>query len=355
MVFSFRRVVLSTVVLFMMVLVSTPPLAHAQLSLPPGFKEEVLLEMIPKVPAPGQSVTVRAESFSTDLKRATIRWSLTDGQRAEGVGLTTFTFTAPAAGIIQELTVIVVKEDGEELTESRTIATAEVDILLEADTYTPPFYKGRSLFTHQSSVLIAALPNLVVSGETKNPTQLIYTWEKDDQVIQDASGYGKSSVRFTGSILSRPFYVTVTVEAPNTAVKARKRVLIEPTTPKVIVYENNPVYGSVFERAITNKFRFDREEVGLTAIPYFFSVRSKNDKSLAYAWAENGSVLQDPTLGANLTFTNQGLAKSGVSEIIVGTSHLNNLLQSARINFALDVVGNETLETQINRGNVTVF
>lgn len=354
MVFSITRI---TICFFLVLgtLMSTTSIAHAQLSLPPGFKEEVLLEMVPKVPAPGQNVNVRVESFSTDLKRSTIRWSVTDGQKAEGVGLATFTFTAPPAGTVLELTVTVVKENGEELTEKRTIATADVDLLIEADTYTPPFYKGRSLFTHQAVVTLAAIPNVVVSGETRNPAQLIYTWEKDDQVIQDASGYGKNRIQFLGSVLSRPFYVTVTVEAQNTAVKARRRILVEPTSPKVIVYENNPLYGSIFERAITNKFRFDREEVGLTAVPYFFSVRTKNDKSLSYAWAENGTVLQDPTLGANLTFTNKGLSKSGISEILVGTSHLNNLLQSARINFALDVVGNETLETQINRGNVTVF
>ena len=149
--------------------------------------------------------------------------------------------------------------------------------------------------------------------------------------------------------------VTVTVEAPNSDVRARKRIAVNPTNPKVLVYENNPLYGNVFEKAITSRFRFDREEVGLTAIPYFFSVETKNDRALSYVWLENNAAIKDPALGADLTFTNKDLLRSGLSKIVVGASHLSNMLQNARIDFALDVIGNETLETQINQGNVTVF
>jgi hypothetical protein len=313
------------------------------------------LSLSPRIPGPDTQVTARVENYTIDIQRAPISWSTSDGQKLQGIGESYFTFTTTKTGIRQQITVSVTTPSGTVLTETMSITPASIDLLVEADTYTPPFYKGRSLFTHQSSVTVSAIPEILSNGTSLNPNNLLFTWEKNNKVIQQASGVGKSSISFVGSVVSQPFSVTVTAESLTSGVVARKQITVEPHTPQVVIYENNPVYGSVFEKAVANTFLFDREEVGLTAIPYFFSVNTRSDGNLLYTWMENDTELKDPALGSDLTFTNKGLAVRGMSNIFVRTSHLNSTLQNARMNFMLDIVGNETLETQIQQGNVTVF
>lgn len=319
------------------------------------FTGTLTLSITPRVPAAGSSVTAAVENYAIDLSRSAIEWSTSDGQQASGVGTRTFTFTTQDVGQTQTVNVRVTAPNGQTYRESRSMTLGTVDLLVEADTYTPPLYKGRALFTPQSLVTIAAIPDIRVGGSRVNPNTLLYTWEKDDQVLQQSSGIGKDTISFVGSIAPRPFFVTVTAETPNGAVQARKRIEVTPKTANVLVYESNPLLGNMFERALTSRFRFDREEVGLVAIPYFFSAASRDDAAVAYSWIENGTRIELPTLGSKLTFTNTGKAKSGVSEINVETSHLRNLLQNARITFALDVVGDVTLENELQTGNVTVF
>jgi hypothetical protein len=330
--------------------------AQAQAVLPPGYTEEVVTEMNPSTPGPGDTVEIRVISVNTNLQRANISWVATDGQNKQGIGATLFSFTAPPLGTPIAILLTITKESGEVLTKTINISTGDVDLLIEGNTYTPPLYKGRSLFTGQSVVTIVAIPALVSGGIRRSPQELIYTWEKNNEIIQDISGYGKDTVNFLGSVLSRPFTVTVTVEDPNSDATASKSIVVTPQQPQVLIYEKNPLYGSIFEKAVLNKFYFDREEVGLTAIPYFFSVTSRSDRNIAYTWLENSKELKDPTLGSDIRFGNEGRTRNGLSAVEVGATHLSNLLQSARIGFVLDVVGNATLEaTRLDTTNVTVF
>lgn len=335
--------------------IATTNLVQAQSILPPGYEEEVVTEMVPSIPRPGEKTTIRVISVNTNLQRSMISWVATDGQQKKGVGETVFSFTAPALGSQLAILLTITKESGDTLTKTVTVASGDVDLLIEADTYTPPLYKGRALFTGQSIGTIVAIPNLVSGGVKKSPQELIYTWEKNNQVIQDISGYGKDTMKFQGSILSQPFSVTVTVEDPTSDARARNTIVVRPQQPQVLIYENNPLYGTVLEKALLNMFAFDREEVGLTAIPYFFSVASRNDKNIAYTWLENNIELKDPTLGSDIRFGNEGRKRNGVSEVVVGATHLSNLLQNARIGFVLNVIGLATLDTITPNENVTVF
>ncbi len=332
---------------------STPLDSSAQVASVNDGKLSITLN--PRIPGPDTQVTARVENYAINIDRAPISWTTSDGQKKQGVGESYFTFTTTKTGVRQQITASVTTPSGVVLSQTISITPAAIDLLVEADTYTPPFYKGRSLFTHQSSVTVSAIPEILSNGTALNPNTLFFTWEKNNKVLQQASGMGKNSISFVGSVVSQPFLVTVTAESLTSGVIARKQITVEPHTPQVVVYENNPVYGSVFEKAVANTFLFDREEVGLTAIPYFFSVKTRSDGNLLFTWMENDKEIADPSLGSDLTFTNKGLAVRGLSNIFVRTSHLNSTLQNARMNFMLDIVGNETLETQLQQGNVTVF
>ena len=48
----------------------------------------------------------------------------------------------------------------------------------QARRYTPPFYKGKKIFTSESVIKFIAIPNFVTSNNKKIPaSDLVYTWK----------------------------------------------------------------------------------------------------------------------------------------------------------------------------------
>src|SRR3990167_742525 len=88
-----------------------------------------------------------------------------------------------------------------------TVVLAQsVDILWQGDTYTPPFYKGKSLWSNQSRITFVAIPQGL-----GNPASLNYKWTKNGTVLGNINGIGKNTLSFTDSILSRPQTIRVDI------------------------------------------------------------------------------------------------------------------------------------------------
>lgn len=335
-------------------LIFAPIFSFAQAILPPGYEEEVILKITPEIPAPKQNVSARVENYSTDLSKSVIVWKLDGSVKSQGVGLVNYNFTAPDSGGKTNLSVEIQKPAGAGvLSKSLNIAPAGLDLIYEGETYTPPFYKGRSLFSHQSILNVVAMPDFYENGIKIPSDKIIYNWEKDDEFIQSISGQGKSSAKFEGKLISRPFTITVVAQSPNSNIKARRKITINPIKPSVVMYENNPLYGSVFEKALNTTFNLNREELGITAIPYFFSSRDRSASNIKYSWFENGNLVSDETFGSNINYTNIGRAKSGSSNLTVKAENIQNILQSNNASFKVNVFGNEQSDTiQTNETNV---
>lgn len=314
-----------------------------------SMSEKGVIEITPSIPTPGESVTATVRSsFYSDLKKSNIVWTVNGAEKKREVGGISFQFTAPTNGSATEIYATVEKESGYIFAGYFILKTAEIDLIYEANTYTPPFYKGRSLFTDQSVVTVLALANLIENGSKLQKNKIIYNWYKNDQKISEFSGVGKDSISIQGGIVSRPFYISVLTESINSGLKAKKKILINPTAPKVVLYENNPIYGSIFEKALTGMFNFDREEVGITAIPYFFSVKNKTSGSLKYSWFENGELIGDETFGSFINYLNPKRSLNGISNIGVSVEHSENFLQSGMVSFKINVLGiqqSDTIET----------
>lgn len=348
-IYSMKYFVLIAIIIF-------PFVSSAQSILPPGYEEEVILKMNPEIPAPKENVSIRVENYSTDLNKSLIIWRLNGINQKQEVGLINYSFVAPEAGRQTTVEVEIQKPNGAgTLKKSLKIAPAGLDLVYEAQTYTPPLYKGRALFSHQSNVIVAAIPDFVENGIKLSKENIVYTWEKNDQVIQSISGLGKDSVNFQGDLISRPFTVSVTAQSPNSNIKAKRRITINPINPNVVIYENNPLYGNIFEKALNTAFNFDREELGITAIPYFFSSNKKDTSSLKYNWFENGKQISNDSFGSFINYTNIGREKSGVSNLSVSVSNTDKILQSNNFGFRVNVIGNEQSDTITNSDANNIF
>ena len=299
--------------------------------LPVGVDEQISIEQIPTIPKPLESVSIRLTSFMTDLNKAKITWSQDGTVLLSENGATTNIIQAPASGKTSRLTITIVKENGGTVTKTIILSPADVDLIYEAQTYAHPFYKGKKLFTSESTVRFTALPNFVNSnGVTIPDKELVYTWSTNGTVVQSASGYGRNTFFFTGTLIERPTTVSVDVSAVNSSLKATQSTTIRSMQPEVLVYENNPLLGVIYEQAITIPYILNRFQVDFEAIPYFFAVSSKNDPSIKYEWFINNTRVTSKSPQENYLLLQNTQNNEGTAVISARVSHIQSILQNTR-------------------------
>jgi hypothetical protein len=287
--------------------------------LPLGLEEQISVKVLPKIPSPGEGVSIFVESFSTDLNKAYFTWRINGVTELEGNGETEFLFIAPESGESLTVSMVAQKEGGGLIQRNWTFSPADVDIIYEADTYTPPFYKGKPLFTSESSLRLIAIPTFVENGIKKDPSQLVYNW----------SVYGKMVYETQGGLVHRALNVEVEVTAPNSNMKAENSIPITYKNPELVIYENNPVLGTVFENAVRGNFLLNRPEVEFQAVPLFFSTTRKDQADVEYRWRMNGKNIPSGSLTSFITFRND-TGEAGKAIISLDAEHFNNILQLAQ-------------------------
>lgn len=296
----------------------------------PGISNPVTISLIPENPRPNDSVTVTIQSFSVDLDAALITWIVNGKKVASAVGQKTYSLNAGALGSISRVDVSATSP-GISVTESVIIRPADVSLLWESDTYTPPFYRGKALHSYNGFFRITAIPELMGSnGKLIDSKDLIYTWKKNGTIVADSSGYGKNQfVSSQTSYLREGEDVTVEVSAPRDSLVASRSITIRPIVPKVLFYEKNGLYGELYNKAITSRFALDVDEVTLTVEPYFFSISDKRASNMSYVWKLNGREVPDFTDENEITLRRED-DQAGRSELSVVLQNRNKLLQGAK-------------------------
>lgn len=135
----------------------------------------------------------------------------------------------------------------------------EVDILVEADTYVPSFYRGRAEPSPGNIARAAAIPR----GVNHAAGSLSYRWSINGQSLADTG----QSVSFTiPPIDNLTIRVLVT---QNGRLVAEKTEMVAVSEPRIIFYENNALRG-IGSTAIQGDFLLMGEEASVSAEPYFF-------------------------------------------------------------------------------------
>lgn len=201
----------------------------------------------------------------------------------------------------------------------------EVDLLWQGETYTPPFYEGKALWSHQSRITLVAIPHGL-----GNSASLNYKWTKNGTVLGNINGVGKNTLSFVDSVISRPQTIKVEILDGDKSVLASNSVYITPQPPSLAVYENNPLYGFMFNKEIT-EYEMREKEVAFAAFPFFFSASSRIDPTLAYEWKSNAGGV-DTQSSVTYRSPDEG---SGLSRITVKIKKLETLLQSANKNLLI--------------------
>jgi hypothetical protein len=228
-----------------------------------------------------------------------------------------------------------------------TLNPADVDLIYEAQTYAHPFFKGKKQFTSESVVTFIAIPNFVTPAGRKIPDgELVYTWKTNGTVQQSVSGYGRNTFTLKGTLIERPMQVTVDVSAVNSTLASTQSIYIHSTSPEIVLYENNPLLGVVYDKAIMGTFLLERPQVDFEGVPYFFDAQTKDSASLNYAWTINGVTVTSKTQTENYMLLRNDNNEEGQATISATVNHVQNILEVAetRLDLNFKKVENTTNE-----------
>lgn len=305
-----------------------PAFANAQIS---SKNSTVVLTVIPENPAPGDQVTFLIEApHALDINRARISWYLDGKLQANGIGQTIYKATLPKNGNAITVTASVTPSSGISFEKQVSIGGGRVDVVWQADTYTPPFYEGKALNSYQSKITFVALPHLRSGGREVDPSTCVYVWKKDGVVI--GSGYGMQSVTVTGSVIARTYDIDVSVSSFDKSANASGHATMGWRSADMLLYENNPLYGLLLNKALGQNIELAQNEITVSAVPYFFS-NAKDASHLKYSWLMNNRTITAPSDPATVVFRKDGA--SGVASVSLQIQNAVEVLQAVNKSFAI--------------------
>lgn len=294
------------------------------------------ISMSPQNPSPGDRVTVSLQSFSSDLNRAKITWLVNGVEKRSEIGLKNYYIQAGTAGTSMTISSRIETLDGNMFSREVTFIPAGVDLIFETISYVPPFYKGKAMNTNQGTIVVVAFPEMFDQNGRKFTTkELVYAWRKNDVAMPSASGVGKNYLTFSGSVPVRDAKIEVAVSSLDQSIVANKTINIGSEDPKIVFYENSPIYGIMTNKAIKNTVQLLSDEFSVLAIPYFFGVGYSTTPDLDYVWTINGrtAAIQEPKNSFTVRQENPG---AGTANIALKINNNVRIFQFANSDFIIN-------------------
>ena len=307
-----------------------------------AIRDYLKVETIPSNPGPNETITVSIESYLSNLDKAILTWSVNGSVLLKGIGKRTLTFKNGGPGSTTRLDISIITNEGESVVKSLAFSPVGVTLLWEANTYTPPFYKGKALPSPQAEIRAMAIPDLTNTTNALDAGRLVYVWAKDGSNVPEFSGYGKNSFTFKGPRPYSKVDVRVRVSSINDAIASEMKFSIPLVTPFILFYEQHPLLGVWYNRPIGDTITLSGRELSLSAEPFFFSNSSPDENAFRYTWTINGSKL--PNTGRVITLQNTE-GKAGTSKISFAIQGLTKTFQagsrSSTINFTENLTGQQ--------------
>lgn len=325
--------VLQSIFVAVLAVLALPSLVFGQTLNIPESPQSLIIKYAPQYSRAGQSVKVSVESFSIDLERSQISWFLNGQPHTTGRGLKSIDVTAPTDNSSLSVTAQATPDSGVTISRSVIIRTGSVDMLWEAYSYTPPFYKGKGLVSHETLIKVVAMPELRTSGGALlNTDNLVYKWSKGGTVLGSLSGIGKKELIFRMPKLSETETIEVEVSSSDGTIKSKGRITYRSRDPEALLYKKDPLLGIDFSKTLAGDVALAGNEINLVAYPYFFSQESPSGGKLKYNWTINrfgtkiltNEIVLSPREGA-----------VGASLVAFKVDNLKEILQSASKNIGI--------------------
>lgn len=265
------------------------------------------LTVTPNTPLPESPVTVGLSAYAIDQNGATIRWYVNGVEEIDARDMREITIMTGTLGNNTSVRAVLTPQNGVPISVTRVIEPSALDIIIEADTYVPDFYKGRTLPTPGSDVRVIAVPHL-----SSPRSDLYYTWTINREVLGGGPIKGQDVVTFTMPRIGNPL-LSVKVSDANGTVLASRILELEAAAPEIHFYEENELRGSQ-GISIDDAYTLENEEITIIGEPYFVSsALLKNNEAIE--WRIDGTMIENPQNNKQrLTLRKTGGAGSAMVE-----------------------------------------
>jgi len=295
---------------------------------------EINIELSPETPEPGQEISLSANTHKFDIDRSMIVWKHDDVEIARGYGKKSVQVRVEHD--LTNVSAIVTKPDGTEITRSVNILPRYVAMIWEADTYTPPFYRGKALPSTGADMQIGT----IVSG-AKNDKQnnfLFYWYENITNQLVSESGYGKSAFSYSHNLLNEreTFDVNIVTSSGITIGKKRLRFDISDFA-QLLFFEENKNGRTLYQRelGVFPKILAGDETVSIEGHPLAMTASDKNNfDDIFLQWMTSGNEIfaVDPETHYNKIFI-VGDGSGGIAQLDVIAEGINRTFQETSASF----------------------
>ena len=280
----------------------------------------------PENPGSFQRVTISLDSNLVDIRRYVENWFV-DGKLAQrGYGKLSLTTTTKDYGQPTIVRVSIELPTGT-VTKNITLTPEDISTIWEAvDSYVPPFYQGKKLPAREGIVRIVAIPNFLVENRPVSPSELVYNWKRNDNVVTGGSAYGLQSLLIKNNKIRPTESIQVTASTLDSAQQATTVTNIPFYDPKILFYDLNPDTGNPSPFSKSSLF-FKTQADTVIAEPFFFSISNAKLQPLKFSWTMNDETVQVNDINNRQMLTLRNPGGSG------GTAMLGLSIDSASTYF----------------------
>jgi hypothetical protein len=307
-----------------------PQLSNAQfdelMSDPATMAPQQEIFLTPELPEPGESVTA---SLNTNVIEGEIVWLLNGLEIENSQNLREVDFTASGAGNADVIRAVV-SRDGLVLANlEKTITPRHVDIIIEPQTHSPEFYRGRSLASPGSLVNATVL----ISG-INDYSNLIFNWRLDLDVIGNGRSLGRNAVSFETGIRPDPL-LSVEVFDLNGNKIAADTMIIANEQPFIKFYVASTLLG-LNNTPINGTWNMVSNTGTLRAVPYNIDSRVYNNPDII-EWEIDGTQYNNTGSNPYEITLQKNSDGGGRSQLNFHVRDTRDLLQGGRANININL------------------
>lgn len=288
------------------------------------YESDIEVKMWPEIPEPYKDVEISLTSYATDLSKANIEWRMGSSVLLSGYGKTTYSVKAPGPNSATSMVISITPANSlSKIIKQIVIRPSEIDVFWEAvDGHTPPFYKGKSFISSEGFIKMVAIPN---SSTIKNGKgNISYKWKRNDNSVEEASGYNKDSYLFENNVLKTNESISLVASSIDGSYNAMKNIEVPIYSPKIIFYKKSPTEGILYNKALNVDTIFSEEEMTIVAEPYFLAIKGSEDY-FNYNWKINGENIKTPSKKTEITI--RPTSRGGYANISLTLENINKLFQ----------------------------